>query len=442
MLGLWLALRARPSMQSAAASGLLVGLASLALATQLLLLPAVVWAHWRNRSQALLAAGICLLAILPATLHNRSRSGEWIPISANAGVNLWIGNSPDSDRLTALRPGKQWEDLVNEPIARGASSPAEADRYFVKKARDWCLGSPLSCAGGLLHKARLLLAARDLPRNEDVYLLKQGSPVLAPLLARAGSLALPWILILPLAIAGAVAAFRSRKRSPLGLLLATCALCLGPILFFVTGRYRAPIAPLFCALAALAIPALRERARAPIVACGFTLLLAALPVSTASDEVDFEAEMHYAVAGRRARLGDPAGAIRAWERALERRPDYLEARVNLALLLDERDEPRQAAEHYAYLLAARPEDDELRFRRAVALLVSEQIDEAERELTLLLERQPTHPGALRGMVQVFLLRGDARSAHAYAVRADEAAGGRDAQAAALRRRIEAAIGRD
>jgi Flp pilus assembly protein TadD len=79
-------------------------------------------------------------------------------------------------------------------------------------------------------------------------------------------------------------------------------------------------------------------------------------VRLAVDSVDFEAELHYAVGGRLARLGDDAGAVEAWRHAVLRKPDYLEAGFNLGLALERLGQPEEAARAYASLLRWYPRE--------------------------------------------------------------------------------------
>jgi 4-amino-4-deoxy-L-arabinose transferase-like glycosyltransferase len=398
MLGLWIALRGDPTPKTALGSGAAIGLAALAVAAVGAMIVPAAWAAWRaRRGYALLCVAACAGAILPVTLVNRARSGEWVAISANAGVNLWIGNNADADRTIAVRPGKDWEELVNEPIARGAASAGQADAYFARKAGAWCTSEPIACVGGLLRKARLLLAARELPRNENIDLLKHQSPVLELLFARAGGVALPYVLLLPLAAAGIAHAVRSRSRVGIGLCIAVLALALVPVIFFVAGRYRAPIAPALCALAALGVEAFRARSSAPLFASAAALLLAVLPVQTAADGVDFEAEMHYAVAGRRARRGDAEGAVAGFRKALERRPGYVEARSNLALELEKLQRPREAAAEYRELLPQHPNPAAIELRLAITLLESGDHAAAEQHFLRVLAREPDNATAAAGL---------------------------------------------
>jgi tetratricopeptide (TPR) repeat protein len=204
--------------------------------------------------------------------------------------------------------------------------------------------------------------------------VRSQSPVLWVLTARPGGFALPYALLWPLAAVGGVALWRKRRegeeaaRTALTVAGAGLMLAAPSILFFVSGRYRAPLAPVLCVLAALGSSVLmRSRGASRAVPVGVALAVLALslwPVRLAVDTVNFEAELQYAVGGRLARLGDDAGAVEAWRRAVLRKPDYLEAGFNLGLALERLGRPEEAARTYQALLRWYPNEPLLRERLA------------------------------------------------------------------------------
>ncbi|WP_434385586.1 tetratricopeptide repeat protein [Melittangium boletus] len=362
-LALWLAVREPPTWRAALLGGACVGLGALAVAPLLLLAPVVAVAVGRGRwTRGALGALACGAVVACATAANHARSGEWVLISANGGINLWLGNNADVDGAMALRPGAAWETLVEEPARQGLHTPGAQDAYFTHKALAWCGAHPGPCAQNLVWKARLLVLARELPRNEDLYVVRTQSPVLQVLTARAGDVALPSALLWPLAAVGLAGLLTGPGSRRAGLTVAAAALVLAlpSVVFFVTGRYRAPLAPVLCVLAALGVAALGRWRGAARAAAGAgvlaVFLLAVWPVRLAVDAVDFEAELHYAVGGRHARLGDDGAAVDAWRRALARRPDYLEAGYNLGLALERLGRGDEARALYEALVRAHPHE--------------------------------------------------------------------------------------
>lgn len=368
---LWLAVRESPRPGTALLCGACIGLGALAVAPLLLLVLPLAWALSRGRPlRAVLCVTACAAVVSCATAANRVRSGEWVLISANGGINLWLGNNADVDGAMAIRPGAAWEALVNEPSRYGFHSPAAQDAWFHRKALDWCRSHPRECVGNLLWKTRLLLVGRELPRNEDLYVVRAQSPVLWALTARPGGVALPYALLWPLAAAGAVALWRQWRakedvRAALTVVGAALMLAAPSVLFFVSGRYRAPLAPALCVLAALGLHVLLSRASArvvPGVVALAVLMVSVWPARLAVDAVDFEAELHYAVGGRHARLGNDAAAVEAWRHAVELEPDYLEAGYNLGLALERLGRTGEASRTYESLLRWYPREALLRER--------------------------------------------------------------------------------
>ncbi|HZI13118.1 MAG TPA: glycosyltransferase family 39 protein, partial [Myxococcus sp.] len=441
LLALWLALAEAPSVSRAAMSGAAIGLGALAVApTLLLVVPVGGWLLRTRRALGLCCVAACVLCVLPATLANRIRGGEWLPISSNGGVNLWIGNNADADRAIAIRPGAGWEALVEEPARKGLRTRGQQDAYFVRKAVGWCTSQPWACLKNLGWKARLLLASRELPRNEDLAVIRKDSPVLSVLAPQVGGAALPYALLLPLAAAGAVRAFRERNRLLLRVLAAAGALAAAPVLFFVTGRYRIPLAPLVCILAAVGLVELlsRQQRRWPAgLAAAALLAVAVWPVRLAVDDIDFEAEMHYVIGGRRARLGNQQGAVEAWGLALAKRPDYLEAGFNRALALEGLGKPREAATTYEAVLQHHPDHLVARVRHGFALLEARELPGAHAAFTALANNTRTAPVGLLGLARVALARGELDAATTLLNQAEQR-GGQSQTSAEVRRGIEAA----
>jgi len=70
----------------------------------------------------------------------------------------------------------------------------------------------------------------------------------------------------------------------------------------------------------------------------------------------------------RARRNEWEGAIQAFQKALELRPQYLEARLNLALIFEQQGRKREAAAEYRYVLSSAPQfprAEELRQKIAI-----------------------------------------------------------------------------
>ncbi|MBM3334521.1 glycosyltransferase family 39 protein, partial [Candidatus Sumerlaeota bacterium] len=127
------------------AAGVFNGLAALAHGLALFIAPLVCLYGLlgrvvrRNRlGKRLLFAGLYAAAaiapIAPATIRNRivSKGTEWVLISHNGPINLFIGNHPEYDRVLALRPGLEWASLARELNELGIGTIRESSRYFTR----------------------------------------------------------------------------------------------------------------------------------------------------------------------------------------------------------------------------------------------------------------------------------------------------------------------
>lgn len=259
--------RERRAAAKLAAAGLLLGVAALGRPNLLIVLPVLAaWLAWRARAErkdgggARAAAGAawwrpllplaagCIVAIAPTTLHNL-RYGEFVPISANFGVNLLTGNSDEADGLSAIPVGVRWDGLQLAARQRGAVKPGAFSDLMTRDALAWIAAHPGRALELLGRKVLLLLNAREarnninprwLAEHEGVFVLSRWWP---------GT----WLL-LPLAVAGLLLVPRSPQARLIAWLVVVQAAAILP--FFVAARFRAPLLPLAAPFAAAFVAAL------------------------------------------------------------------------------------------------------------------------------------------------------------------------------------------
>ena len=131
-------------------SGLVQGLAIVAVPNAALLAPCACLWYWKSTERAvrsklvwcLLFAATASAVVGAVTARNWVVSGEFIPLSWNGGVNFYLGNHPDYDRLVGIRPGPEWEGLMEQPMAAGYEGYAERSAYFYRQAGDWIASAP------------------------------------------------------------------------------------------------------------------------------------------------------------------------------------------------------------------------------------------------------------------------------------------------------------
>jgi len=114
-------------------SAVVFGLSLLALPTNFLLLPLYVLVLLRKhggmkqgRGKAMLFAAVVFATVFPCTLRNLIVDRRLTLISANGGINLFIGNNAKYDETVYLQPGYAFEELYDEP-RRNAGADAFAE---------------------------------------------------------------------------------------------------------------------------------------------------------------------------------------------------------------------------------------------------------------------------------------------------------------------------
>jgi tetratricopeptide (TPR) repeat protein len=403
-----------------------IGVGALTVATILpLILPLGGAFLLRRRRDGLVCVAACLLVVSCSALANLARSGHWVAISSNGGLNLWIGNSPDSEEKIAVRPGHHWWKLIEHGQTNGANTPEEAGANLSREVLSWCRSSPAACLGNFAHKARLLLASRELPRNEDLYVVRKQAPMLWALTGTWAGAALPYVILLPLGAAGMVTAWL-RRRGPLGLVLLT-ALILGstPVIFFVTGRYRAPLAPSLAVLAAVGLEALVSRGKGFVVSAvlaAITLGFAVWPIHVATDKVNFEADMYAFIASEKVQAGEEAGAIADFEHALSLEPGYSDASLELGRLLFRLHRVPESVKVLRSAVPYHPDDLFLSITLGLTLLQSGDPAGAREPFELVLAKDPKQGDSLVGMGWVSLKAGDRAKAREFLERAQAVMG--------------------
>jgi len=216
-------------------------------------------------TRLLLVWGAAALVILPVTVRNYVASRQFVPIAWQAGTNFYIGNSPESDGVTAIVPGTRADwwggyDDVKRLAEEAAGRPlkgAEIDRYWMGRGLEFWSKQPGKALGLLLRKTFLWFAGYEVGNASDLYSVKRYS-FINRLLLNSRFLKFPFGVLLPLALAG-VWLFRRQWRRFLPLYLFAGAYSLSFIVFFVTSRYRTPMVPIVAILAAIGLVGLIRR---------------------------------------------------------------------------------------------------------------------------------------------------------------------------------------
>lgn len=403
---------------SGAALGLAADLRGNAALVALAVLVFVLVEALRNRryfSPVLLCIGLAV-SVLPLTFANCAASGEFVPTTYSGGFNFYEGNSAEATgyhpALSSVRQSAAHEHsdavaAVRKALGREPSPPEVSGYWSARAWRD--IGrNPGRWIRLLAFKTALLFNHVEIPDNYNYGFMSER---LSPL----RSSPVTFFLLIPFAICGLGIAIARGGQWRLTVLV---VLVYGGsvVLFYVTSRYRAPLAPFFAILSALAVEqvlkwvASRDFQRALVFCVAIFALFVAAAKPLVSEELGFGRE-YYALGNMEFQRGDYDRAIENYisateyhpasaqlennlgaayvqkakrrerdcssllgfavihlERAVELRPDYFEAWKNLGLAHVQTGDNRGAIEALRRALFLAPDYD--RHRRTSLILQS------------------------------------------------------------------------
>ncbi len=235
------------------AAGALTGLAALVRPSALLAAPLVV-VYFLARRQSRLAlafAGGTAAALAPWAIPTTLEHGRVILVSAQGGVNFWIGNHPLAigDGDLAANPRLKLANLALRERHAGLG-PEALEPIYYREAFDWIRREPLAWLGLLSRKAFYTVV----PVGPS-YRLHSGLYYWASVV--------PYLLLLPLAWLGLRTAVRS-PAPPVAIFLFGASTLASSIIFFPHERFRIPLVdPALVVLASIWIGGLAAQRRRP-----------------------------------------------------------------------------------------------------------------------------------------------------------------------------------
>jgi tetratricopeptide (TPR) repeat protein len=414
-------------------SGLALGLSAIARPTVLLFAGVVVVLLWwelrrssrqvSRKSLILFAAGV-ILAILPVTVRNYVKSGEFVVIGTYGGINLYIGNNLQSDGVSTTIPGTGldwWGEGMMEDAKRLAEndvghklSPSEQSAYWRNRAINEMAANPGFFMKHLLRKLLLFIGGYELANNFDVYYVAHQASLMKLLLTRR-VVYIPWGVLLPLAVVGIILIpnWTIGRRIVLAFLLAYLPMLL---LFFVTARYRLPMLPflvLFASYALVSGYTALKRCSKPrkLLAAGAFVLFFAL---SQSDIYGFaggtDAQGHQLMAAIYNRQGNLTMAERYYRKALEADSTLPHANNDLGVLLMSRGENEEATRLLLRAVRFAPDDYLLRYNLGIAFLNGARWEQAITLFQAVLRQAPDYSGAASNLGLAWLQLGQTDSA--------------------------------
>ncbi|MHC4617686.1 MAG: tetratricopeptide repeat protein [Planctomycetota bacterium] len=322
-----------------------------------------------------------LAVTVPVAVQNYRVTGCFSFLPGTGGLNLYIGNNPEFEAVS-IRPGLEWQRVVDLPLNEGLRSPKEQQGFFYAKTFEYMRTKPTSFLKGLLHKATEFFSSREMPGNIDVYLFTKWSRLLGLLTWKVDGFGFPFGVLLPLALLGIPL---YRRQAPVPLVLFIVLYPASVILTHVEARYRMPVIVPMCVLAGGGLVKIAELVRAkrwPSVAAaslsciGLGLLCSIAGPFYSEKHIDYEAELYYGLGGsleKRERMDE---AIQAYSKAAGLRGDYVEAHHNVGLLLMKRRRAPEAVMHLNKALKLEPGNSNLHRDLAMGLFMQGRVQDA------------------------------------------------------------------
>ena len=363
-----------------ALAGLVLGCSAL-VRPNLLVLPVVTaaWFLWRSRQEkvpprrALLSVGIFLitvaLAVLPATLRNWTVAGDFVPITTNAGINLFVGTWSGSDGVRPVHPElsrltdlEGWDSFdqpkIVDAVSRHVGRPmadSEVSTWFMHRALEQVRDDPLATLRLLVRKTLLFWGPAEISNNKILTEHRRASPTL--------SLCLDFATLLALALLGlAHPALRNGQARPIALLaLGWIALYFASYLpFFVAARFRLPLLPLLALFAGCGLHLLfthladRQWRRFGLVLAAFLILrlLTSTPWAPYEDPAGLYAWRQGLLYQEQ---GNAPQALELFDRAVTEAPERPDFRLSLAQSLTAAGNLTAAEAQYRHLLIQQPD---------------------------------------------------------------------------------------
>ena len=379
------------------ATGVALGLLSLANAPAILLVPLVAgWLFWQSgrrrgaAGRAVLVAVVAAVVMAPATLHNWWVSGDVFLIQAVGGITLRFGNHPGANGTLTPLPGMsaRREDMHADAArvyrdATGKEPTWKAvDRYFRDQVFQYWRSEPGRAVELAGRKLYLLLTSRN---YGDIYQPNAELACGQNRWLRLAPLPTPWLL--GPALVGLVLLMRRPVHYGAEWMLFVVPPVIVTALFFYSPRYRAPLLPLATITAAWAITrAVQWRqhkvaAGAVVAALAASIALGAVNQATGRDPVDISTA-HFNLASALDRQGNMDAAVKTWRDGLRLAPDNVAARITLADMLNSRGRAEEALLEYRSAEALAPEDGRLRLACGYLLLRLQRLSEARDEFAV------------------------------------------------------------
>lgn len=305
---------------------------------------------------AFVYATVLIITLAPVSLANSLAAGSFMPISANGGVNLYVGNNSNWIKSYNTLPGWEWKYMILKDDDSGAKPYSDRahdrDARFGRDTLSFVVRHPLSFTSALAQKSLMTLSATETYRDID---MSNGAhtPVFNAIVNSA-ILAL-FIVALP-----------AQNRKAALLVVVIGLLFFVNTAFFPSTRYRLPMIALMCA----GIPAIHycRGVRQNFIGAGIAtaaILLGTYFVRLNFDRSSWQALRALHTAEKYVILKDTAGADRYFQAAITTKPILLALSRYGEFLLCRQHDPARARPYLDQAIALNPNFPDAHFHLAL-----------------------------------------------------------------------------
>lgn len=354
-------------------------------------------------SKTLVFAAALMIPILPVTLTNLIKGGEFILISTQGGANFYIGNNREADGITVvalgplLRVGPYrdniWTSSVDEAERRTGRklTQSEVSSFWYRETFKHIENDPGRALRLLVKKFYLFWHGQEIFNNRPVYFAGEYSWLMKALVWRK-IINFPSGILFPLMFLGLILAF-VKGHDVMVPALFVLLFAVAVSVFFVCARFRQPVVPLAIIFGVFALHMLKTQllGKGKVFVFSGVLLLLLIAGLNWGGNVDSKTNLshfhaaigiahvngrHYttgiahlqksirlstnlsayeALGQAYLFLGKLAQAERAYREGLEHFPTHPSFRFHLGAIYQRREDFEKAKEHYYLTIEHAPE---------------------------------------------------------------------------------------
>ncbi len=405
--------------------GIVLGLFALVRANILLFAPVVLcWSLWmprkKKQGKQLVVTWLGFIVgaavmIAPATIRNYIVADDFVLITSNAGVNLYIGNNEDSTGgysnipdLEKLGVDQAWGSFDYPKILRGVEASeerqmkySELSSYFTGKAIDYIKGHPGRFLKLLAIKTAYFWGPAEIPNNKEIHYEKSNSATLRYMPGFAIALSTAAIGFIHLLLAKRkAAALVSPKQFEMSILLMLFVVTyfVSHLPFFVAGRFRVPVIPFLFLFGAYGIYCV-----AKMVACRnfyksvcWVIIFIAFYISASKQLAPYKPDLsqwHFSRGICYSSAGQFDSAIGQYLQVVKLNPKFAKAYYNLGYALVKQGKFDEAAGSFRQTIQLLPNHVEAYYNLGFVLQSQGKFDEAINSYYQTLKMAPNHTRA-------------------------------------------------